>query len=174
MGLHGQRTAEERMMEQETARTKRKWNWRIWAGLLTSVVALLSYVTLFYKYPLTRDVPWVNFLMFAAGGALLFAGLRKAYVERQIYRGKIFGPIAATVSAGILGLFCYGIFYAAKQLPKSSEAPKPGQRAPDFTMVDSTGKSHSLSSLLSEPMEGPAGVETAPRAAILVFYRGYW
>ncbi len=162
------------MPEQEAAQMKKKWNWRIWAGFLTSVAAFLSYLVLFSRYPLTRDVPWVNFLLFAASGVLLFLGLRKAYREPQVYRGKISGAIAAVISTAILGLFCFGIFYASKQIPKSADAPKAGQKAPDFTLVDSTGKSHSLSSLLSEPMEGPGGVQTAPRAVMLVFYRGYW
>lgn len=162
------------MAKQEGADTKKKWNWRIWAGLLTSILALLSYVAVFYRYPLTRDVPWVNYLLFAASGVLLFGGLRRGYREPQTYRGKISGTISAAISAAILALFCYGIFYASKQLPKSVEAPKVGQRAPDFTMVDSTGKSHSLSSLLSEPIQRANGIEAAPRAAMLVFYRGYW
>jgi hypothetical protein len=162
------------MADHEAGGVKRKWNWRIWTGLLTSVVALFSYLFVFSRYPLTRDVPWANFLLFAASGVLLFGGIRRAYREPQSYRGKISGAISAGISAAILGLFCYGIFYASKQLPKSAEAPKMGQKAPDFTMVDSTGKSHSLSSLLSEPIKEPNGTEAAPRAAMLVFYRGYW
>ena len=40
--------------------------------------------------------------------------------------------------------------------------PKPGDPAPDFTLLDSTGLPQKLSSM------------TAKRSLVLVFYRGYW
>ena len=54
--------------------------------------------------------------------------------------------------------------------PKSAGAPKVGQKVPDFTLADSSGRSVSLSELLSTPMEN----SSRPKTVLLVFYRGYW
>jgi hypothetical protein len=61
-------------------------------------------------------------------------------------------------------------FFSARKLPASAGAPQVGQKAPDFTLTDTTGKQVSLSQILAEPMPNGA----APKAALLVFYRGYW
>ena len=44
--------------------------WQAWAALPLSVVAFLSYPLFFLRWPLTRDVPWANFALFAATLAL--------------------------------------------------------------------------------------------------------
>ena len=54
------------------------------------------------------------------------------------------------------------------QLPASKDAPKVGQKAPDFTLPDSIGKPVKLSALLAD--EG--GVKGG--WLLLVFYRAYW
>ncbi len=57
---------------------------------------------------------------------------------------------------------------ASAQLPAAKNAPKVGQKAPDFTLPDSAGKPVKLSALLAS--EGGAKVGWR----LLVFYRGYW
>ena len=57
------------------ANVSRKWNWRIWSG----------------------------FLLAAAGG-LLVAGVRSAFANPEVYRGKIVGLILAVLSFGAAGL----------------------------------------------------------------------
>ena len=52
---------------------KRSWNWAIWAGFILALLAAGSYVPFFVRFPSTRDVPWVNLLMFAGAGILLSA-----------------------------------------------------------------------------------------------------
>ena len=57
--------------EKTPAVAKLNWNWRIWAGFLVAVAAFLSYLTIFIRFPITRNVPWVNWLLFALAGWLL-------------------------------------------------------------------------------------------------------
>jgi hypothetical protein len=150
---------------------KRRWNWPLWAGFLLSIFALVSFFAIFVNFPATRDLPWANLLLFAVALALLFVGLRRAFTQPAVYRGRIFGPILATLSVAILGLFCYGTFVMARELPVAKGSPQVGQKAPEFTLPDTNGKAVSLAQLLSEPLPGSGA---APKGVLLVFYRGYW
>jgi len=149
----------------------KRLNWPLWAGFFLSVIAFFSFFAFFVNFPITRDFPWANLLLFALAAVLLFVGLRRAYREPTLYRGKIFGPVLTVLSVAVFAFFSYGVFVAAKQLPTSHGAPQVGQKAPEFTLLDSTGKSVALSQLLSAPL--PAAAQT-PKGVLLVFYRGYW
>jgi hypothetical protein len=46
---------------------KRGWNWPIWVGSIITVGGLFSY-EFFAQFPMTRDFPRANLLLFAAGG----------------------------------------------------------------------------------------------------------
>jgi len=151
---------------------RRRWNFSLWAGFILVVIGLVSYVPFFALFPLTRDFPWVNLLLFVAGGTLLVSGLRRAYREPQIYRGKILGPILAVLSLAGIGFFGYGLFYVARQIPSSTAAPRVGQKAPEFTLLDQNGKPVALADLLSSP---PLGAPSAKaNGVLLIFYRGFW
>ncbi len=50
---------------------KLRWNWPVWLGLLFSLLAFRSYSLVFAMIPVTRNVPWVNFLLFGMSAALL-------------------------------------------------------------------------------------------------------
>jgi hypothetical protein len=76
---------------------KRNWNWPIWAGLVVAVGGLFSY-EFFVQFPITRDFPWANLLLFGIGGALLIFGLFRAFGRPQLYRGKIFGSIFTSIA----------------------------------------------------------------------------
>ena len=82
-----------------------------------------SYFLVFVRFPVTRDVPWVNFLLFGTGVGFLFFGLKHAFGQPQQYRGKIAGPILGTLSLLVVGSFCFVIFYQTRQLPASTGAP---------------------------------------------------
>lgn len=149
---------------------KRRWNLSVWAGFLLVVGAFLSYYTFFARFPVTRDFPWANLLLFGAGGLWLFVGLRRAFGQPQAYRGKIAGPFFAVLSVLIFGLFGFYNFYLSRHLPASSGSPRIGQKAPDFTLPDQNGKPVNLGEMLVSPSTRGA----KPSGVILVFYRGYW
>jgi hypothetical protein len=145
-----------------TASAKKRWNWSLWIGFLFVLAGFLSY-GFFAQFPITRDFPWVNFLLFAAAGVFLVVGLFRAFGRPQVYRGKIFGPILATLGILMFGLFSYIFFYGLRQLPPSTGAPRVGQKAPEFTLSDQDGKEVSLSDLVGRS-----------KAVALIFYRGFW
>ena len=147
----------------------RKFNWPIWAGFLLSLIAFISYFLVFIWFPVTRDFPWVNLLLFALAAVLLVVGMRRAFGSDRPKRSKIAGAILATLSVAILGFFIFATFILARQLPASQSAPHVSQKAPDFTLSDTDNKQVSLAELLATPVKGKP-----PRGVLLVFYRGYW
>ena len=160
------------MVEQAPGERKPKWNWRNWLGFLLAVAAVPGYFLFFARFPITRNVPWASWLMFATAGWLLWVGVHRAFASPEVYRGKIAGPILAALSLGAAVLFGYATLYASRQLPGAAGAPRVGDKAPEFTLADASGKMVALSTLLSEPMPG---MEVGkPRGVLLVFYRGYW
>jgi len=137
------------------------------AGFLVCVIAFLSYPFFFARFPVTRDVPWASWLLFALGLALVGAGLGRAFRSPERYRGRIAGPILGVLSLAVLGFFLFVTEVFSRQLPASTNAPHVGQKAPDFTLPDAQGKLVRLDELLRTP--APAG-----SWVLLIFYRGYW
>jgi hypothetical protein len=131
-------------------------NGRIWGGLLLSFVAAISYFLFFDRFPLTRDVPWVNVILFIAAIALLIGGFRRA-------RRKVWAGIGVAIGILLFVGFALGVTVGSRA-PLSPAAPRVGQKAPDFALLDSTRHEVSLAQLLA----------SSPRGVVLVFYRGYW
>jgi hypothetical protein len=142
---------------------KRHWNISIWAGFAIVLVALVSYIPLFAVFPVTRDVPWANYLLFAAGGGLLALGLRRAFRDPTHYRGKVSGSILGGLSVLLCAFFVVSVLYFSKQMPSAESALRAGQSAPSFTLRNVAGKEVASSDLLK-----------SHRAIVMVFYRGYW
>jgi len=138
-------------------------------GLLLCGIAFLSYPLFFAQFPATRDVPWVNWLLFALGLGFVAVGTVRAFRQPERYRGRIMGPVFGVLSLTVLGFFVFMTMVMARQLPSAADAPKVGEKAPDFTLPDSQGKPVRLSSLLAEPRGGAPGTWV-----VLIFYRGYW
>jgi zinc transporter ZupT len=67
---------------------KLSWKWPAWAGFLLSVLAFVSYFIVFARFPITRNVPWVNFLLFGAAGLLFLTGLKRAFTTAGSLGGK--------------------------------------------------------------------------------------
>lgn len=141
------------------------------AGLLVCATAFVSYFLLFSQFPLTRDVPWASWLLFALGLALAGAGVRRAYRQPERYRGRVMGPVLGVLSLAVLGLFLFMTLSASRQLPASANAPGVGEKAPDFTLADAQGRPVRLYDLLGQA----GGARGAPGSwVLLIFYRGYW
>ena len=141
---------------------KRKWNWPIWVGFVVAVGGLFSY-DFFAQFPITRDFSWANLLLFGIGGAFLIVGLFRAFGRPQLYRGKIFRSLFTAITLFLFVFFSYEIFYVLRQVPLSSQAPRIGEKAPEFTLPRSEWKPITLGDLLS-----------GSKAVVLIFYRGLW
>jgi len=134
----------------------RRWNWPLWTGFALSLIAFFSYFAFFARLEITRDIPWASVLLFLLAMALLVAGFRRA--QRKILPG-----IVAGLGAAVFVVFGIAISVGSK-VPASPNAPKVGQKAPEFTLLDAQRRPVALSGLLA----------SAPRGVVLVFYRGHW
>jgi hypothetical protein len=147
----------------------KNFNWQILAGFLLCIFAFLSYSFFFVNFPVTRDFPWANLVLFGIAIVLLFFGIRRSFAPGRSLVSKIIGPILAALSVMVFAFFILSIFVLSRQLPASAGAPKVGQKAPEFSLADSNGKQVSLAELLSTPVNGKT-----PKGVLLIFYRGYW
>ena len=62
----------------------------------------------------------------------------------------------------LLSALCALVTVASVHAQPRSKPVAVGEQAPDFTLTDQNGRSHSLAA------------ERGKRAVVLVFYRGYW
>ena len=150
----------------------RRFNWPLWAGFLLTLIASFSYFAFFVRFPVTRDFPWVNLLLFLLAAVLVVAGIRRGFApdRRRPGLAKTATSIVTALSVLVFAFFVFAIFIAGRWLPASTGAPHVGQKVPDFTLSDSNGRQVSLPQLLAEPvMNGKA-----PNGVLLVFYRGWW
>jgi cytochrome oxidase Cu insertion factor (SCO1/SenC/PrrC family) len=82
---------------------------------------------------------------------------------------------AAATFFGAVILFFMTALPLPAQLPPSKGAPKAGQKAPDFTLPDSTGRPVTLSTLRAgAPTVDGSTAEIRGQWVLLIFYRGYW
>lgn len=151
----------------------KRFNWQIWAGFLLTFLASLAYPFIFVNYPITRDFPWATLVLYAVAVVLLWIGLKRAFAgnTKRPLLSRILASGLAGLSVIIIGVFLFSILIFARWLPPSTGAPQVGQKAPDFTLSDVSGKQVSLSELLSQPI---AGQSNPPKGVLLIFYRGYW
>jgi hypothetical protein len=151
-----------------TDTSEKRGNRVLWLGLLLTVLGPLSNGLYFLGFP-AAAVVWITLLLPAIGMVLLLIGVRRAFGQSSVYRGKVWGSLAAGLSVLVLAA-SVGFFFLSRRLPQPSAGTPPvGQRAPDFTLPDSEGHPVSLSQVLAGSNAG-----APPKAVLLVFYRGYW
>ena len=147
---------------------KRERNVLPWVGFAVCLAALVSYPFFFARFPATRDLPWVNWLLFALGLGLVGMGVSRAFRAPERFRGRVAGPVLGALSLAILAGFLFLTVFYSRQLPAAAGAPRVGAKAPDFILPDAQGRPVRLSQVLT----GEGG---APGTwVLLIFYRGYW
>jgi hypothetical protein len=147
----------------------RKINWLLWAALLLCLLTLFSFPIFFVRFPLTRDFPWANIALGVIALVLLIAGVRRAFGAGRSRWSKTAGVVVSLLGVLFLTSFALLFFVEGRALPPAKGAPQVGQKAPDFTLADSTGRQTSSAELLSAQINGKP-----VKGMLLIFYRGYW
>ena len=146
-------------------------NWRLWVGFALALVAAFGYPLTF---SITRSVFWIGLVLCIVALVLLVTGMKLAFAQPESYRGKVAGPILTTASVLMFVLFGVMSYMMPKAYSVARNAPRVGNKAPDFALVDTQGRPVTLAQLLSAPMPGSSNGSQASRGVLLVFYRGYW
>ncbi len=150
---------------------QRRKNIAPWVGLLFAIGAIGCNIAFFVNPPLQGALPWLSLLFAVLALIFLVTGLWRAFGQAQVYRGKVLSVVLAVIALFPVG-FTVFVSVTARKLPSSTAAPQVGQQVPDFTVVDSIGLPTSLDSLFAPAPGAPASA--APKAVLLIFYRGYW
>src|SRR5215467_7049552 len=97
----------------------KRLNWPLWLGFLLTLFAFLSYFFIFVVFPITRDFPWVNLVLFLIAGVLLFMGLRRGFASDRPHHilSKIVSSIFSLLSLVVFALFIFVIFIGGRALP---------------------------------------------------------
>ena len=149
---------------------KTRRNFMPWVALVFAILSLACNVALFVGSPQQAVLPWLSIFFAVVALFFLVIGLTRAFDRKTIYSGKTLG-IVVSVFVLIIVSFIGFLSIRTRELPSAASAPQVGQRVPDFTLTDTSGKPVSLGQLLEVP---PLTHATAPKAVLLIFYRGYW
>src|SRR5271156_1906336 len=98
---------------------KRSWNLRPWMGFVLCLAAMVSYPTVFARYPITRDFPWATLLLLVLAVILVASGVARAFRRPDAYRGKISGSILGVLTVLLVGFFLVEIFFVTRRIPAS-------------------------------------------------------
>jgi hypothetical protein len=150
-------------------RVMKNFNWQLWAGFVLTLFSFLSYPFLFIDYPVLRDFPWLNLILFTLALVLLIVAVRRAFQPGRKSISKISAVAVGTLGVLIMAFFIFIAFIEARRLPASAGAPQVGQKAPEFSVPDINNKPVALADLLRQPINNKA-----PKGVLLIFYRGYW
>ena len=141
----------------------------LWCGIVVTVLGALSNGLYFLYPPGHAAFPWINLVVPIAGLLIVIVGVWRAFAHPERYGGKWLGAVFAVICL-ILASGSTFFFLYARDLPKSAGVPRAGQKAPDFTLMDSNGETVSLAQILS----GSGQRSDPPKAVLLIFYRGFW
>ncbi len=140
----------------DTAPRTNHW---LWAGPLTAAFGLLSYFLIFAKWPMTRDVAWVNLPLVWGGAAMTLWGAWLAWKRGgwRIAAGGL-GAMFALACATLLTLYCFVLSY---DLPAVTDQSAPGVSLPALTLPAHDGTTVNLA-------------KAARGKLVVAFYRGAW
>jgi hypothetical protein len=147
---------------------ERPSNSALWWGFALALGAMLCNMAFFIQPPAQRFIPWLSLLLAVVALILVGKGLWRVFAPPRIHRGRILASIVSIFSLLLVAVAVFA-YFTARALPTSAGAPQVGQKAPDFTLADTTGRQVSLDQLFA-----PAADGTSPKAVLLIFYRGYW
>lgn len=152
------------------ALSQRRANGALWAGsALLLLTVLVNLPSLYALKGFDHILPWAGLALPLMASVSFAVGLKRAFTMPQVYGGRIIASILGAVSLLLLAGSAW-LFVEVRDVPASRGAPKVGQKAPDFALKDTSGNQVSLTQLFAPS----AGSSVAPRAVLLVFYRGYW
>jgi len=170
-------------------RATRQRNWAPWVGLLLALLAMFSNGVYFLGLPGQRALPILGVALVIAALVCAAAGILRAFRQPQRYGGKVSSSILGVVSLLLCVLAAFTSMHS-RDLPEATNAPQVGQKVPDFTLADTNGNRVSLGQLLGKADAStlphsatvdslasganPNQAVAAPKAVLLVFYRGYW
>jgi hypothetical protein len=154
---------------------ERRKNAAPWWGLLFALGAIGCNAAFFVSPPLQGALPWLSVLFAVLALVFLATGLRRAFGQAHVYRGKVLSVVLTVIALFPVGLTAFA-FVKGRELPSSTAAPQVGQRVPDFTLSDTSGQTVSLDQLLAPTASASTSQSQAqaPKAVLLIFYRGYW
>ena len=145
-----------------------------WIGLLLVVLSVLLNVLFFVGTSAQKIIPSLSLVLVALAAICAVVGILRSFRQPQVYGGKVSSSILGVITI-LLGAFIFLGSMGARKLPDSAAAPQPGQKAPDFTLADTSGNKVSLTQLLgNSSATNGSSAATAPKAVLLIFYRGYW
>ena len=144
----------------DPAPTKR-WNLAAWLGPVLTFAGMVSYFTLFARFPPLRDFPWVNLPLVLAGMALSILGLVRSVRCGSRWWARGLAGLGLALSLLLGGFFVAYVFVLSYALPAPTTTAASLDVAPDFELPDAHGVMHRLSDYRGSRV-------------VLVFYRGHW
>jgi hypothetical protein len=146
-------------------------NSSLWVALVLALAANLCNVAFFLNPPMQGVLPWLSLVLGIAALVFVALGAKKLFAWPRSTGARIGGTVVLVLSLVLAGGSLF-VSYHARALPASAGAPHVGQKAPDFTLADTNGQPVSLGQLFAPPPGDPSSA--APKAVLLIFYRGYW
>lgn len=147
---------------------ERRWNAPLWWGFALALASMLCNAVLFLSPPGQGVLPGLSIVLAVVSLVFVVRGLKQIFGAANNLSRKIWGSILVLMPL-LLIAFSALVSFKSRAIPASAEAPQVGQKAPEFTLVDTQDHPVSLAGLVA-----PTENDATPKAVLLVFYRGYW
>jgi len=154
---------------------ERRRNLAPWIAFLFTLLAVALNGLTFVTLRGTQVILWSSYLAGLIALVYGIIGIGRAFGRSQVFGGKVSSSIFGLLALAVCALTVF-IWYHARALPASTGAPQVGQKAPEFTLPDTQGHNVSLAQLLGhgDSVTTSNAGGAAPKAVLLIFYRGYW